>query len=90
MGEVVDVVDVGPDFRREEFRVERNLFRPRISVQPCEVGERKRLDSLGFRRTAAFLFQWLAVELRRPVRLEVTLGGWRCSGRCARSSHSRS
>src|SRR5438132_11325435 len=36
MGEVVDVVDVSSDFRREEFRIERNLFGPGISIQPVK------------------------------------------------------
>ena len=56
MGEVVDVVDVRSDFRREEFRIERNLFGPGISIQPCEVGERKRLCFLGLCCTARTFF----------------------------------
>src|SRR6266404_9757769 len=48
MGEVVDVVNVSPDFRREEFGVERNLFGPRISIQPGKVGERKWLTRWRF------------------------------------------
>jgi hypothetical protein len=43
MIEVVDIVHVGTDFRREEFRVQRFLFGARVAVQPGEITERKGL-----------------------------------------------
>jgi len=64
MGEVVDVVNVSPDFRREEVGVERNLFWSRISIQPGKVGERKWLTSLALCLWPACLYQCLRLNHR--------------------------
>src|SRR5215470_905400 len=39
MAEVIDVVDIGPDFGREELAVKGGCLGPRITVQPSEVGK---------------------------------------------------
>src|SRR3984893_13818926 len=44
--EIVDVRDIGSDFRCEELAVKRRLFRARIAIEPGPVGERKRFSRL--------------------------------------------
>ncbi len=47
MVEIVDVVCVHSNFRREEFRVESKIFGAGVAVEPSEVGES---EGFGFGR----------------------------------------
>ena len=43
VAEVVSVTHIGTYFRAEEFSGIRSVFRPRVAVEPAEVGKSKRL-----------------------------------------------
>ncbi len=90
MGKVVDVVDVGSDFRCEKFRIQRSLFGSRISVQPREIRERKRLARWRFGCCQLAFVGGLRLDccggaLRKQIRAR-----WRCARCCDGCGHSRS
>src|SRR2546427_12419469 len=48
MVEIVDVIDVGPDFRGKELGIHRRFFGARVAGQPGEIGESKGFCSSSF------------------------------------------
>ena len=52
MIEVVHVVDVRANFRREKFRIHRRILRPRSPVEPSPIRKRKRLRLLRLCRSS--------------------------------------
>ncbi len=91
MAEIINVIDIRTNFRREKFRVDWNLFGPRISIQPCEVGERKGLTRWRFAcGQLAFVSGLRLNNCEGGVLRKQIWARCLCGGRCARSSHSRS
>src|SRR6202158_1994840 len=80
MVEIVDVVDIGSNFRGKKLRIHRRLFRPRVAVQPGKVRKRERLGRWCLRRPALPFFCGL-----RPKYCDAIIGKrvgvrWRRSG----------
>ena len=62
MVEIVDIVNVRPNFRRKEFRIHRRFFCARVAGQPGKVRERKGFHCQRFRCAQFALFSGLRVD----------------------------
>src|SRR6266850_7925909 len=94
MIEIVDVIDVGPDFRRKELGIQRRFFGSRVAGQPGKVCERKWLGLRWLGAALLVLFRGLRPDRGGHHILGDSIGGgceWRRSNtrpaRLSRCNH---
>src|SRR6266850_6016552 len=82
MIEIVDVIDVGANFRSEEFRVHRRFFGSRVAGQPGKVGESKGFCFSSLSPTGLALFSSLSGPESNSFVCRNNICAGHCGGCC--------